>query len=173
VSSAENAGPQSPTPSGETGTSPDTASLREGHEVRDLTPRQAILPLGLLLVAILGILVVVTIFEALVLGPSGNYLPIRPSLASQPSAPPAPAPSLETANGQVLQELHAKEDALLNNYGWIDQKAGAVRIPIGRAMELLVQRGLPSRPQSPGTPASELTYPESSSSGRTQGETVP
>src|SRR5208282_5249649 len=35
----------------------------------------------------------------------------------------------------------------LHSYGWVDEKAGTVRIPIERAMDLLVQRGLPVRSQ--------------------------
>jgi hypothetical protein len=41
----------------------------------------------------------------------------------------------------------------LNSYGWVDQKAGVAHIPIERAMELLVQRGIPVR-SSVSTPAS-------------------
>ena len=39
------------------------------------------------------------------------------------------------------------EDNELYSYGWVDEKAGTVHIPIDRAMELLVERGLPVRPQ--------------------------
>jgi hypothetical protein len=39
------------------------------------------------------------------------------------------------------------EEKSLYSYGWVDEKAGIVRIPIERAMDLLVQRGLPVRPQ--------------------------
>jgi hypothetical protein len=45
--------------------------------------------------------------------------------------------------GASLAELRAAEDADLNSYGWIDRKAGKVRIPIDRAMQLLLDRGLP------------------------------
>lgn len=31
----------------------------------------------------------------------------------------------------------------LNSYGWADQKAGIARIPVGRAIDLLIERGLP------------------------------
>jgi hypothetical protein len=34
---------------------------------------------------------------------------------------------------------------LLQGYHWVDQKAGVVQIPIDRALDLLAQRGLPSR----------------------------
>jgi len=54
-----------------------------------------------------------------------------------------PQPRLEVKPGANLAELRDAEDADLNSYGWIDQKAGTVRIPIDRAMQLLVERGLP------------------------------
>jgi hypothetical protein len=43
--------------------------------------------------------------------------------------------------------LHAKEDLLLDNYSWVDQSQGKVRIPIERAMELIAKQGLPVAPQ--------------------------
>jgi hypothetical protein len=54
-----------------------------------------------------------------------------------------PAPRLEVKAGASLAELRAAEDVDLNSYGWIDRNAGTVRIPIKRAMELVLQRGLP------------------------------
>ena len=55
-----------------------------------------------------------------------------------------PTPRLQTDDGnQEIADLHAKEDLLLENYTWIDQPHGKVRIPIERAMELIVQQGLP------------------------------
>jgi hypothetical protein len=38
-----------------------------------------------------------------------------------------------------LAELHAKEVKQATSYGWVDQKAGTVHLPIDRAMELTVQ----------------------------------
>ncbi|MDE1160752.1 MAG: hypothetical protein PW792_02270 [Acidobacteriaceae bacterium] len=56
-----------------------------------------------------------------------------------------PGPRLETDDGnQDTADLHAREDLLLENYSSAkDLPAGAVRIPIDRAMQLIVQRGLP------------------------------
>jgi len=39
---------------------------------------------------------------------------------------------------KILAELRIKEQAA-NSYGWVDQKAGVVRLPIDRALELTVQ----------------------------------
>ncbi|MFP5230412.1 MAG: hypothetical protein ACLGXA_22580 [Acidobacteriota bacterium] len=61
-----------------------------------------------------------------------------------------PTPRLQLDDGnQDLADLHDREDLLLNYYSWVDKPGGAVRIPIGRAMQLIAQRGLPvaSQPQ--------------------------
>lgn len=60
-----------------------------------------------------------------------------------------PTPRLEADDGnQDLADLHAREDLLLNFYSTSpDLPADSVRIPIDRAMELIVQRGLPTAPQ--------------------------
>ncbi len=65
------------------------------------------------------------------------------------SAPPLQSkvtPSPEVSSGEMLRQLRATEDAALNTYGWVDRANGKVHIPIERAMDLLLQRGLPVRP---------------------------
>jgi hypothetical protein len=58
-----------------------------------------------------------------------------------------PTPRLLTDDGdQDVADLHAREDLLLNNYSWVDQSKGTVRIPIAQAMQLIAQRGLPVAP---------------------------
>ena len=39
----------------------------------------------------------------------------------------------------LLTEHRSKEQADSISYGWVDQKAGVVRLPIDRAMELVVR----------------------------------
>ena len=58
-----------------------------------------------------------------------------------------PTPRLQTDDGyQEITDIHAKEDLLLENYSWVDEGKGTVRIPIERAMELIAERGLPVAP---------------------------
>ena len=38
-----------------------------------------------------------------------------------------------------------EQDERLNSYGWANKQAGTVRIPIERAMSLLMKKGLPAR----------------------------
>ncbi|WP_438479453.1 hypothetical protein [Oleiharenicola lentus] len=39
----------------------------------------------------------------------------------------------------LLVEHHAKEAVTATSYGWVDQKAGVVRLPVDRAIELTVR----------------------------------
>ena len=54
-----------------------------------------------------------------------------------------PVPQLEVRGQADLARLRAAETADLNSYGWVDRKSGVARIPIDRAMQLILQRGLP------------------------------
>jgi hypothetical protein len=54
-------------------------------------------------------------------------------------------PPLQVNPPLDLLAFRAREEAQLNSYGWIDRTAGIVRIPIDRAMDLLLVRGLPVR----------------------------
>src|SRR3984957_16280458 len=58
-----------------------------------------------------------------------------------------PSPKLEEDERGQLNGIRMEEEKTLYSYGWVDEEAGTVHIPIERAMDLLVQRGLPVRPQ--------------------------
>jgi hypothetical protein len=62
-----------------------------------------------------------------------------------------PDPRLETDERTQLNDIRVGEEQTLNSYGYVDEKAGIVRIPIERAMDLLAQRGLPVRSQDAKT----------------------
>jgi hypothetical protein len=57
-----------------------------------------------------------------------------------------PQPRLQQSPPIDLREMRSAEDQLLNRYSWVDRDKGVVRLPIDRAMDLLVERGLKSRP---------------------------
>jgi hypothetical protein len=77
------------------------------------------------------------------------FSPRRPGVSQPASAEQAdntglpPPPRLQVAPQADLQALRASEDAILNSYGWVDKAGGIVRIPIERAMQLVVEQGLP------------------------------
>jgi len=53
-----------------------------------------------------------------------------------------PRPQLEVDERSQLDHIRIDEAQTLGSYDWVDQKAGTVRIPIDRAMDLIAQRGL-------------------------------
>lgn len=56
-----------------------------------------------------------------------------------------PPPRLQISPRADLAKMRAAEERELTTYGWVDKEKQTVRIPIDRAMELLVKRGLPVR----------------------------
>jgi hypothetical protein len=56
------------------------------------------------------------------------------------------APMLETNERGQFRDFLMNQENQLNSYGWVDEKGGVAHIPIERAMELIVQRGLPVHP---------------------------
>jgi Na+-transporting methylmalonyl-CoA/oxaloacetate decarboxylase gamma subunit len=68
-----------------------------------------------------------------------------------------PTPQLQMDDGdQDVADLHAREDLLLDHYTWINQQQGTLRIPIGQAMQIIAQRGLPVVSGGPAAPAGPL-----------------
>ena len=67
-----------------------------------------------------------------------------PMASSQQDRLP-PTPRFQENPQQELQELVARQKALLEGYSWANKEAGVVRIPIEDAMRLVVERGLPAR----------------------------
>lgn len=77
---------------------------------------------------------------------------VSPYAAPAAFPPASPEPQLQTTPWQDLKQFNAAEDAYLTSYGWVDQKAGIAHLPIDKAKELLLQRGLASRPAPQADP---------------------
>lgn len=89
-----------------------------------------------------------------------------PLAAAVPHKEP-PAPNLQKQPFKDIYLLRQGETEKLTTYGWVDKDGGVARIPIDRAMELMLQRGFPARAEG-GNALNVVT--QDSSSGRT---TVP
>jgi hypothetical protein len=61
-----------------------------------------------------------------------------------------PQPQLQTNPSADLINYLQKKESELNTYGWIDRKSGIVRIPIDRAINVWVERGVSVRPPDSG-----------------------
>ncbi len=68
-----------------------------------------------------------------------------------------PLPQLEVNERGQLNDRRLAEEKELNSYGWVDEKAGVVRIPIERAMQLVAERGLPVKSPETAPPAGKLS----------------
>lgn len=75
-----------------------------------------------------------------------------------------PTPRLQTQPFKDVYQLKTEQLGALHAYGWIDKANGVVHIPIERAMELTLQRGLPARQNGSNAPSMII---EDSSGGRT------
>lgn len=118
-----------------------------GFELRD-TNLRGVLWFG---VGLTVMLVIVFILMLLLYG----FFNIRQVQGSAPPPPLLfeaellpPEPRLQRLPDLDLEQMRAVEDTMLNSYGWVDKEAGVVRLPIERAMELTLDRGLPARPGS-------------------------
>jgi len=80
--------------------------------------------------------------------------PLPPAVAASLKRTP-PEPRLEPNPLLPRERVRAEEDAVLTSYGWVDKKTGVARVPITRAMEILVARGLP--PAKPMVAAPPMT----------------
>jgi hypothetical protein len=100
-----------------------------------------------------------------VLGVLGSAVVFHFFVRHQPLGPPAspfesvrtmpPEPRLQTTAPLDLKDYRADQEKILEGYGWVDSHAGIVRIPVDRAMDLLLQKGYPVRGSTPaeGAPA--------------------
>jgi hypothetical protein len=68
-----------------------------------------------------------------------------PSPMAEANAPRVPpGPNLQASPVRDMEALRARENAILGTYGWVDRQAGIGRIPIDRAVDLLLENGLPA-----------------------------
>jgi hypothetical protein len=138
-----------------------------GYERSDMNPTLILAAAAGFLAVLAVVLIAITVFEAVATGVPASIS--RPSdllqgLQAAP-APTPPAPRLEAESGQSLEPYRAAEERKLSTYAWVDRQNGVVRIPIDRAVDLLAQRGLPSRTGS--APAdTAASSPSDASSGR-------
>jgi hypothetical protein len=59
-----------------------------------------------------------------------------------------PLPRLQTQPHQELHDYCVGQQQNVKSYSWVDEHNGIVQIPVDRAMELVLERGLPIRPAS-------------------------
>lgn len=126
---------------------PKHTETTPGHERSDVSVHiMAFVVVGLTLLTLAGMGVSWWYLGAEEKEEAATERPTSPLASTLPQEPPEPR--LQVTPAADLATVREREDALLNNYGWIDAKSGLVRIPIDRAIEVLAEKGLPTRAQS-------------------------
>lgn len=69
-----------------------------------------------------------------------------PAAAGQPEYP-----VLQVSPSGDLKDFRAREEQELNSYGWVNKTTGVVRLPVERAMEIVLRQGLPQRKETART----------------------
>ena len=126
-----------------------------GYEVEDVGWSFVLISLG-----VLTVFTIISVFGLLwVFGYRDSY---SPSMANRPM--PATAEERPIPTGPLLQALPAVDMAAykaesmkhINGYGWVDESAGKVHIPIDHAMELALEQGFAAgAPVQPAAAAEE------------------
>ena len=120
--------------------SPIQESLSRGYEITDVRSRPLLLSALVLAVAVALVCVFLNWFFGRLEGRAERHDPELSPLIGVQSPPP---PRLQTDPANDLARMRAAEDRALAGYRWIDKQRGVVQLPIDRAMDLLVEQGLP------------------------------
>jgi hypothetical protein len=114
------------------------------HEEADINIRTVLMFAGgLAVIVLISALLMGLLFRVFSSQAAANDPQVSP--LALPSGQSPPAPNLLTDEPAVLRKFEAEEAKQLGGYGWVDQQAGVVRLPIEEAKKLIVQRGLPVR----------------------------
>jgi hypothetical protein len=151
-------------------TTPRSGESRRGHEANNLVVRGLII----FAVSLAALTIVVELALTLMMHDFA-----RADSQERALAPPElkddaglfPAPRLQADPSAELAKLKRDELDRLGSYGWVDERAQIAHIPIDRALDILVERGLPkatssatkesSAPEAKAAPGSSPQPPSS------------
>jgi len=114
--------------------------MKSEHETRDADTNSLFLIIGFLVLS--GVIILLGVW-ILMRSISARETAQQPRSRMPEVTDAFPQPRLETNPGVELEKIRAEEQAQLSSYGWINRDAGIAHIPIDRAMEIIVARGLP------------------------------
>jgi hypothetical protein len=143
---------------------PDLNDPRQRHEVRDVNIWAiSKVGIGLIITTIASVAIVWGMFAYLRV----EYNAQPPERGIDVNAMKWPAkPNLQynVDEARNQAEYRSTEQQTLNDYSWVDQQHTQVKIPINRAIDELVQKGLPVRSQPPAA-VGDVSVPTESGLG--------
>jgi hypothetical protein len=131
----------------------DGQSESTAYETRDVKIRPLVVFIaGLTVIGIATYLVVyliIRLFSAQAAKQDAQLRPVAGQVQRAASGEERlpPEPRIQANPAADLKTLRDQEEAILTTYGWVDARAGVVRVPIDVAMQQVLKDGLPSRQQ--------------------------
>lgn len=131
------------------GQPPTPEALKAGHEVAEITARPIVIFLVVILViSVLAFIAMYGFFRYLA-ADAAHRSPKVTTLARQGDTRQPPEPRLQVYPDVDWAAYRASQNSLLSGYAWIDRDSLIVRVPVARAAEMVLRRGLPARPVAP------------------------
>ena len=119
--------------------------MRRGYETRDVAFKPVLWAgFGLIAIVIAFFVLMWALYVHLLEREARSSAPAHRLAAEQARTDP-PVPRLQSDPIDDWLNFQAENQRILSTYGWVDRPAGIVRIPIGKAMELSLERGFPVR----------------------------
>ena len=113
-----------------------------GHEPNKFSMRFVMAAgLGLTALLVISLLFLVGLFDYFASDDEQTARPLSPKTDKLQST----EPPLDPDKREQLRQQRAAEARQLGTYGWINEEAGIARVPIDRAMEIILKKGLPTR----------------------------
>lgn len=119
----------------------ESPTLVRAYEERDVKVRSILISaliLGLLIVVVAWIGIGFFRYFNLDIQKHQSQDPMITTERALPSGP-----RLQVNEEMDYKTLRAQQDAVLSEYAWVDRQKGIVRIPIEKAITLVLERGLP------------------------------
>ena len=130
----------------------EVATPGHAHETADVSSRRIVLVGSLLAATLIAVALAAAGVMAWLHDRTARAVtPADARPAVMPSPPPQPRPAAD------LSALRREKAALLEEYRWLDRDRGSVRIPIERAMALLVERGASANARNAAADARNAT----------------
>lgn len=122
---------------------------RMGYETDDVGVQTIMRWVGLMFAFVAGALVITfAVYKVFVPGDeTAQETNVQYPLTSQQRLPPSDAPMLQASPKRDWMDFTREADEKVHTYGWVNPNRGVVKIPVERAMDILVARGLPVQPR--------------------------
>ncbi|MBA3531498.1 MAG: hypothetical protein H0T73_06200 [Ardenticatenales bacterium] len=147
---------------------PDQATLDAGIELSDVDIRGIARAGVALLIFTVASVAVVTVLQWFLTGRLDDFAASESGVAPPPDSEVPYLIETRARTGVEYEQFRTEEDARLSSYGWVDEEAGIVHIPIEQAMDMMIDEGFPTRPEAEMEEwqDSGMEMPSDSSSGR-------